>query len=159
MVHRNSPRKRALQIEKPPGTIRTELQTICFATKSSPRHNRVDGHRNNPTNVLRRYSQSVLQAMICDEIVSWVSTCRGTLKESSIPCSAGRKTPRYSRNRATNYGLRQNRLLGISVSRYTETLLQNVLSRSKKPQVQSKPSSKLWFETKTSPGHKRVEVY
>ena len=97
--------------------------------------------------------------MICDEIVSWASTCRGTLKQSSKTCSTGRKTPRYSQNRAINYDLRQNHLLGFNVSRYTETVLGNVLRRSKNPQVQSKPRYKLWFATKSSPGHKRVDGY
>ena len=35
----------------------------------------------------------------------------------------------------------------------------NMLRRSRKPQVQSKPSNKLWFATKSSPGHERVEVH
>ena len=43
------------------------------------------------------------------------------------------------------------------MSKYTQTVLENVLSVSKKPQVQSKPSYKLWFASKSSPGHKRVE--
>ena len=55
--------------------------------------------------------------------------------------------------------LRRNRLLGIKVSRYTETVLKNVLRVSKNPQVQSKPSYKLWFATKSFPGHQRVEVH
>ena len=98
--------------------------------------------------------------MICDEIVSWVSTCRDTLEQSSKTCSAGLKTPKYSQNRVTNYDFRQNRLLGISVSRYTETHLKNVLSRSKKL-----PGS-LKFALQTtvcdqivSPEHQRVYEY
>ena len=93
---------------------------------------------------------------VCDEIVSWASTYRDTLKQSSKTCSAGRKTPRYSQNRAKNYGLRQNRLLGISVSRYTETLLKNVLSRSKKLPVHSNSLYRLWFGTKSS--HLNINV-
>ena len=48
-----------------------------------------------------------------------------------------RKTPRYSQNRATNYDLRRNRLLGILVSKYNEIVHKNLLSGLKKPQVQS----------------------
>ena len=81
--------------------------------------------------------------MICGEIVSWASTCRGTLKQSSKTYSASHKTPRYSQNRAINYCLQQNRFLGISVTRYTKIFLENVLSPSENPQVQSKPSYKL----------------
>ena len=97
--------------------------------------------------------------MICDEIVSWASTCRDTLKQSSKTCSAGRETSRYCQNRATNYDLQRNRLLDINVSRYTETALENELRRSKNSQVQSKPCYKLWFATKSSPGHQRIDVY
>ena len=97
--------------------------------------------------------------MICDEIVSWASTCRSTLKQSLKTCTAGRKTSRYSENRATNCGWRQNRLLGISVSICTKIVFKNVLTGSKNLQVQSKPTYKLWFATKSSPDHKRVEGY
>ena len=47
------------------------------------------------------------------------------------------KKPRYIQNRATNYDLRRNRLLGINVSRSTETVPENVLSGSQNPQVHS----------------------
>ena len=47
--------------------------------------------------------------------------------------SAGRKTSRYSQNRATNYDLRRNGLLGINVSRYTEIVFEKVLSGSTTP--------------------------
>ena len=57
------------------------------------------------------------------------------------------------------YDLRRNRLLGINVSRYTEIVPKNVLSGSKNPQVQSKPSYKLWLPSKSSPGHQRVEAH
>ena len=80
--------------------------------------------------------------MVCDIIVSWASASPSKPKHSS-------KTDRN--NRAIHYDLRQNRLLGINVSRYTETVLENVLSGSKSPQVQSKPSYTLWFATKSSP--------
>ena len=100
-----------------------------------------------------------LQAIICDDIVSWASTWRGTLKQSSKTCSAGRKTPSYSQKRAINYALRRNRLLGFNVSRYTETVLENVIRRSINPQVQTKTSYKLWFATKSSPGQQRVKVH
>ena len=116
---------------------------LWFATKSSPGHKRLERYRNTPKNVLRRSKKLpgtvkfALQAMICDEIVSWASTWRGTLKQSSKTCSAGRKTPTYSQIRAINYDLRQNHLLGIKVSKYIETVLENVLSVSKNSQVHS----------------------
>ena len=97
--------------------------------------------------------------MICDEIVSWASTCRGILKKSSKTCSAGRKTPRYSQNRATNYDMRQNRSLSIKGSMCIKIVPKNVLSGSKNPHVHSKLSYKLWFATKSSPGHQRDEVH
>ena len=122
--------------------------------------------------------------MICDEIVSWASTCRSTLKQSSKTCSAGQKSSlvhsnslymlwfgtksshlgisvsrdteillkacsegqkssQVQSNCATGYDLQRNRLLGINVLRYTETVLENVLSRTENPQIQSKPSYKL----------------
>ena len=96
--HRNSPQKSTQQVEKPLGTVKTELQT-----------------------------------MICDKIVFWASTCWGTPKQSLKTYSAGRKTARYSQIRATVYDLGRNHLLGISVSRYTEIVLKNVLIKSKTP--------------------------
>ena len=68
-----------------------------------------------------------------------------------------KKTPWFTQIRFTDYGLRRNHLLGNNVSRYTERVPENVLSGSKNPQVQSKPSYKLWFATKSSSRHKRVE--
>ena len=97
--------------------------------------------------------------MIYDEIVSWASTFRGTPKQSSKTYSAGRKTPRCSQYRGTNYDLRQNCLLGMNVSRHTETVTKNVLSGSKNPQVQSKLSNRLWFGTKSAPWHQRFEAH
>ena len=90
-----------------------------------------------------RYNQN--RATNCDlqRNLFWASTCRGTLQQSSKTCSAGRKTPRYSQNRATNCDLHRNRLLSVNVSRYTATVFENVLSGSKNPQVQLKPSYKL----------------
>ena len=73
--------------------------------------------------------------------------------------SGGRETPRYSQNRAKNYDLRQNRLLGFNVSRYTDTVLENVHGRSKNPKGQLKPSYRLWFATNSSPGQQRVKVH
>ena len=84
-----------------------------------------------------RYSKTELQTMICDKIVSWVSTCWGTLKQSLKTCSASWKTPRYGQNRAINNDLRRHCLLVTNVSKYTETVLENVLSVSKNLQVQS----------------------
>ena len=83
--------------------------------------------------------------MICDKIVSCTSTCRGTPKKSPKTCSEGGKTRRYSENQAKNYDFRQNLLLGINVSRYTETVPKNVPSGSKNLQVQPKPSNRLWL--------------
>ena len=97
--------------------------------------------------------------MVCDKIVFWASACRGAPKHSTKTCSGGQKSPKYSQNRAPNYGSQQNRLPGISVTKYTETVLENMLRRSENPQVQSKPSYKLWFATISSPGHQHVEVH
>ena len=97
--------------------------------------------------------------MICDEIVSWASTCRCVSKQSPKTYSAGRKTPSYSKNRATNCDLQWNRLLGISVLMCIKIVPKNVLNASKNPQGQSKPSYELWFATKSSSGHQRVEVH
>ena len=47
----------------------------------------------------------------------WASAYHCPPKHSSKMCSAGRKTSWHSQNRATNYDLRRNRLLGINVSR------------------------------------------
>ena len=43
--------------------------------------------------------------------------------------------------------------------RHTETVPKNVLSGSETPQLQSKPSCKLLFPSKSSPGHQRIEVH
>ena len=99
------------------------------------------------------------QTMIKYENVSWASTCRDTSKQSPKTYSEGRKTPRYSRNRATNYDLQKNLRLGISVSRYTEIILNNVLWRSRNAQVYWKPSNRLSFRTKSSAGDQRVETH
>ena len=61
---------------------------LWFATISSSGHKRVEGYRNTPKNMLSRSRKLpgtlkfALQAMTCDEIVSWASTCRGTLRQS-----------------------------------------------------------------------------
>ena len=65
----------------------------------------------------------------------------------------GRKPPSYSQIRAINCGFRRNRLQSISVSRYTEIVLKNVLRRSKNP------LGTLKFARKLSPGHQRVVVH
>ena len=88
-------------------------------------------------------------------IVTWASACRSTRKRPST-CS---KASRYTQISVTNYDLRRNHLLGINVSMCTEIVSKNVLSGSQNPQVQSKPSYKLSFATKSSPGHKRVKRY
>ena len=97
--------------------------------------------------------------MICDKIVSWASTSRCVPKKSPKTYSPSHETPRFSQNRATNCGWRQNRLLGISVSICTKIVSKNVLTGSENLQVQTKPTYKLWFATKSSPDHKRVEGY
>ena len=98
--------------------------------------------------------------MVYDKIVSWASTCRDTLIQSLKTCPAGRKTPRYSQNLATNYDLRRNRLLGMNVSRCTETVLQNMLCDSTNlPQVHSNLCHRLRFATKSYPGQQRVDVH
>ena len=79
------------------------------------------------------------QTMICDKIFSWGSAFRGTPKQSSKTDLASRKTPRNSKNRATDYDFRQNLPLGINVSRHTEILPKNVLVVTINPQVHSKP--------------------
>ena len=85
--------------------------------------------------------------------------CRGTQKRSTKKYSAGRKTPRYSHNRATDYDLERYRLLGINVLRHTERVPKNVINRSKNPKVQSNPRNRLLFRRISSPGHKRVEAH
>ena len=97
--------------------------------------------------------------MIVFEIVFWASICRGTLKLSTKKYWAGRTTPRYSQNRATDYYLWRNRFLSINVSRHTETVPKNVLSGSKSPQVYLYPRYILWFAAKSSPAHQRVEAH
>ena len=97
--------KNVLSGSKNPQVQSKPSYKLWFATKSSPVHKRIEGHRNTPKNVLRRSKKFpgtvkfTLQAMICDKIVSWASTCRGTLKPSSKTCSACRKTPRYTQIR------------------------------------------------------------
>ena len=66
----------------------------------------------------------MLHGLICDEIISWASTCRGNTK-TVIENVLSRKTPSYRQNQAINYDLRQNRLLEINVSKYTETTPKN----------------------------------
>ena len=79
-----------------------------------------------PKNVLRQSKKNPgtvkteQQTMIQDEIVSWASMCRRTLKQSSKKYSVGRKTPRHIQNRATIYDLRLYLLLSINLSRHTE---------------------------------------
>ena len=80
-------------------------------------------------------------------------------KWSSKTCLACQKIRTYRHNRAINYNLRRNRLRGFNVWRYTEIVLENLLGVSKNPHVQSKPSYKLWFATKSSPGLQRVEIH
>ena len=154
--------KNVLSESKNPQVQSKPSYKLWFATKSSPGHNLVEGYRNTPKNVLRKSKKLpgtvkfALQAMICDEIVSWASTCRGTLKQSSKTCSAGRKTPSYSQNRTINYDLRRNRLLGIKVSRYTEAVLENVLSVSKNPQAHSNSRGSYLLGMSVSPRTGRV---
>ena len=97
---------------------------------------RVGVHRNIPQKRAQRVGKlpgtvkTPLQTMICEEIVSWTLTCRGAPKWSSETCSARRKTHRYSVNHALNYEWRRNRLVGTNVSRFTEIVLENVISAS-----------------------------
>ena len=58
-------------------------------------------------------------------------------------CSEGKKISQVQSNCATGYDLQRNRLLGIKVLRYSETAVENVVSRTENPQVLSKPSYKL----------------
>ena len=57
---------------------------------------------------------------------------------------------------ATWYDLRQNRLLCIKVSICTKIGSKNLLNGTKNPQVQSKPSNRLSFATKSSPTRKEI---
>ena len=89
-MHRNSPQKRTQRVEKPPGTVK-------FVRKLFPGHQRVAVYRNISQKRAQRVEKppgtvkTALQTMICDEIVSWASTCRGAPKLSSETCSARRK--------------------------------------------------------------------
>ena len=62
-----------------------------------------------------------------------------------------KKAPRYSQICATGYDLRRNRLLGINVSRYTVTVLENVLSVYKNPQVHSNSRGSYFLGMNVSP--------
>ena len=134
--------------------------------KSSPGLQRIEIHWNSAQKEAPQVKKAPgtvkteLQTMVCDKIVFWSSTYLDTLKQSSKRGSAGRKIPRYSQNRATNYGLRQNRLRGMSVSRYTEILLKNVLRGSKKVPGSLKFAlqTMVWDQIDSS-GHQRVDVY
>ena len=66
--------------------------------------------------------------MISVKIFSWASTCQGIPKQTPKTYSAGQKSPRYSQNRATDYDLGRNCLLGMNVSRHTETVPKNLLT-------------------------------
>ena len=106
--------------------------------KSSRGHQYVEAHQKVPKNVLSRSKtpstvKSELQTMMSDQILSGASTCRGTPKQSPKTYSAGRGTARYSKNRATDYDLGRNSLMGISVSRYSEIVPRNLPDRSKNP--------------------------
>ena len=70
----------------------------------------------------------------------------------SNTCLTVGKTPQYRQNHATNCDLRRNRRLGINVSRYTEIVLEKVLSESKNPDT-------LKFARKLSPGLSRITVH
>ena len=138
---------------------------LWFKSKPSAGHQRVEAHRNGPQSRTQRVEispgtlKTKLQNMICDKIDSWSSTCRSTPKPFPKTFSAWWETPRYSHNRAADFDLGRNLLLGINVSRQTETVAKDVLSGSENPQAQSKPSYKLWFATKSSAGHYRVEAH
>ena len=49
-------------------------------------------------------------------------------------------------------------LLSGSENSWVQQKPSNILSRSKKPQVQQKPCIKLWFPSKSSPGHQYIET-
>ena len=99
---------------------------VWFAMKLSPVYQSVDVYQNRPQKFTQRDEKppgtvkSELQTMVCDEIISWAFMCRVEPKYSPKTYLTGRKTPRYSQKQATNYGLRQNRLPGISVWSDTE---------------------------------------
>ena len=135
--HRNSPQRRTQLVEKPPGTVKTELQIMVF-----------------------------------DEIVSWASAWRGTPKHSSKTCSVGQKsfqvhlnlryrlwlaTKSSSEHQRVDVYLNSLEKRTQRVKKYPGKVVpKDVLSGSKNPQVQSKLSNKLWFATKSSPGHQRA---
>ena len=116
---------------------------LWFPSKSPPRHQRAEAHRNNPQKLTQWVEKPTAtvkteqQTMILYEIVSWASTCRGTPKQSPKMYSAGRKTPQVQSKPSNRLWFRTNCLLGNSVSWYTEIVLKNMLRRSKNPQVHS----------------------
>ena len=164
-VHWNTPQKRAQLVIKVP-----RYSQIC-ATGYDLRRNRLLGFKVSRytgrvlENVLSVSKNHQVQSNLCYRL--WfamksspghqrVKIHRNTPQKRS---HLAKKAPRYSQNRAINYDLRWNRFLDINVSRYNETVLENVFSVSRNPQAQSEPSYKLWFAMKSSPGHQRVGVH
>ena len=91
--------------KKPPGTDKTTTTTYDLRQNLLVGINVSRYNRNRPQKRTQRVKKTPgtvkteLQTMICDEIVSWASMCRGTPKQSSKSCSACRKTPRYTQIR------------------------------------------------------------
>ena len=132
--------------------------SLWFATKSSPGHQRVGADRSSPPKRTQRVE--TLPGTFKPSYKLWFATKsspghqRVEAHRNSLQKLSGSKNlPRYIQNRATIYDLRLNLFLGIKVSRHSEIVPKNILSGAKTPQVHSKRDYKLWFATKSSPGH------
>ena len=106
-VRRNSSRKHAQRVEKPPDTLK-------FARKLSPRHKGITVHRNSP----RKGTQRVQKTPGTLKFARMLSPGhqRVAVQRNNLQKCAHRvgKPPSYSQNRATDFDLRRNRRRGIT---------------------------------------------
>ena len=137
-VHRNSPQKRTQRVAKPPGTLK-------FARKFPPGRYLL-GVSLSTDIVLKNVRRGSKNPPGTVEIARKLSPGRVAIH----PKRVFRNVLSGSTNPQVHSNSRENHLLGISVSPYTEIVLKN--SGSKNPQLHSNLCCSIWFARKASPG-------
>ena len=121
---------------------------LRFATKSSPGHQRNDMYQNSPQNGLSKSKNPQVQTKPSFKLwfaTKWSPRHQHVKVHRNTPQKRAqqvKKASMYTQICATGYDWRRNRHLSIKVSMCIKIVPKDVLSGSKNPQVQSKPSYK-----------------